>query len=527
MLNVMKKIVLIFLFGCYITYSQNVVIDNSFGTNGSVLTENTTGMSKTIIIEDDKFISVGSKTITTTPYVHTAVLAKYNSDGSLDSAFGSNGIVNTIIEYRNGCGGILLQSDNKILVAGEYYATTPDGPGGRYGYLARYGSNGDLDVSFGDNGIKKINFLNNGASCSLSAIAILPNNQILASIGVGSGYPYRGLAVKFNADGSLDTTYGTNGLVPIYNTPTFRFTIFQLILTSDSKILLCGNDTSIYNNPKFTVVRLNLDGTFDTTFGDNGKVILDLDPTLLDGTVITSEYASKMIELTDSKILIKGGVPNGDHVLIELNTDGSLVSTFGTNGILIDNYVFYDYLSRNDLAVQNNGKILLCGTNTSSTNPILNVVRLNQDGSLDTTFNSTGFFDLAVTNSIENNLSNINFQSDGNLIVSGSSLLNNNYVFYHTRLLIDDTLGIIGNNLGNDNFKVYPNPFTNNINITSNSVNVISRIKICDTTGRLVKEIANINTNTVFTELNLASGIYYCRIIYENGNQFTQKIVRE
>ena len=85
----MKKIVLIFLFGCYITYSQNVVIDNSFGTNGSVLTENTTGMSKTIIIEDDKFISVGSKTITTTPYVHTAVLAKYNSDGSLDSAFAS------------------------------------------------------------------------------------------------------------------------------------------------------------------------------------------------------------------------------------------------------------------------------------------------------------------------------------------------------------------------------------------------------------------------------------------------------
>ena len=173
----MKKIVLIFLLSCYITYSQNVVIDTSFGSNGSVLTENMTG-GKPIIVDGDKFISVGSITLSTVPYVYTAVLAKYNSDGSLDSSFGNNGLVNTVVEYRNTCRDVVLQSDNKILVAGEYNPTTPDGAGGRYGYLARYESNGDLDVTYADNGIKKMDFLNSGAPCWTYTIALLPNNQV-------------------------------------------------------------------------------------------------------------------------------------------------------------------------------------------------------------------------------------------------------------------------------------------------------------------------------------------------------------
>jgi len=182
-------------------------------------------------------------------------LARYNSDGALDTSFGSGGKVTTDFggSYHPDGFSVALQPDGKIVVAG--YA------GGDFA-LARYNSDGALDTSFGSGGKVTTDF---GGSDAGYSVALQPDGKIVVA-----GYAGLDFALaRYNSDGALDTSFGTGGKV----TTDFsggRDVGYSVALQPDGKIVVAG-----YAGVDFALARYNSDGALDTSFGSGGKVTTD------------------------------------------------------------------------------------------------------------------------------------------------------------------------------------------------------------------------------------------------------------
>ena len=223
-----------------------------------------------------------------------------------------------------------------------------------------------------------------------------------------------GRIVRLNSDGTLDTTFTTN-------TGTgFSGSVNEIAIQSDGKIIVGGNFTTFNGTTVNYIVRLNSDGTRDTTFTTNTGTAFDNAPTSI---AIQS----------DGKILIGGSFTtfNGATVnrIVRLNTDGTRDTTFTTNtGTAFDSFVL-------SIAVQSDGKIVIGGFFTTFNGVTVNsIVRLNSDGTRDTTFTTntgTGFNSFVFSVAV---------QSDGKLIIGGGfSTFNGVTVNYIVRLNSDGT----------------------------------------------------------------------------------------
>jgi uncharacterized delta-60 repeat protein len=193
--------------------------------------------------------------------------------------------------------------------------------------------------------------------------------------------------VRLNANGSLDTGFGTNGQSLIDLRDDIAYSV---VTQADGKILIAGTTTAqpagvTGTSKNYGVVRLNANGSRDTSFGTNGQALLDLGSN-------TDDDARSMVAQADGKILIAGTTaaqPPGatgtfsNYGVVRLNADGSRDTSFGTNGqTLLDlgsNTIDEAY----SMVTQADGKILIAG---GSMKLLYGVVRLNADGTLDTTF---------------------------------------------------------------------------------------------------------------------------------------------
>ncbi len=293
----------------------------------------------------------------------------FGQAGQLDSTFGRGGIFTTNFTQTDVTidSAVAIQSDGKIVLGG----TTPNGAA-----LLRLDSDGTLDSSFGTGGIVNSDFgLELGAT--VTAVVIQPNGQILAAaVGV---FLNEGSVGRFNADGSLDTTFGTGGFAisSIIDSPAGGLSL--MALQSDGKILVTGGNA---------IGRYTSTGQLDTTFGSGGIAPL------------ASAAATAIALQSDGRILITtgmggptqlfGGAPLAPQALAgsiaRYNTNGSLDRTFGISGQAAC------VASAAAIAVQSNGRIVVAGTIDSalvigSNQRGFGVVRYNANGSIDTTFN--------------------------------------------------------------------------------------------------------------------------------------------
>ena len=241
------------------------------------------------------------------------ILIRYNRDGSLDTHFSSDGKVTT--DFNNNydrAWSIAVQSDGKILVAGD---------------------------TFGD---------------------------------FGKGHKFA--LARYNSDGSLDTSFSGDGKVTTDLTP-YADEGKSVIVQADGKILVAGYSARI--GWDFALVRYNSDGSLDTSFSGDGKVITDFNNSANDeGLVATLQ--------TDGKILV-AGISNNDFALVRYNTDGSLDKSFSGDGRVTTDFNSGDDIARS-VAMQADGKILVAGN--SNNNFVL--ARYNSDGSLDASFSGDG-----------------------------------------------------------------------------------------------------------------------------------------
>ena len=262
-------------------YNSDGTTDKSFGSLGRVTTDflgfNSDEAAYALAIQSDgKIIAAGSTSSPVFRLNQVFGLARYNQDGSLDLSFGNGGKVATSFfnnsSFNEVVRALVIQPDGKILAAGAAFED--------FG-LARFNSDGSLDTSFGNGGKVITDISLHGTSTDeVLAISLQADGRIVAAgrsiISPGS----EGLAVAhYNFDGSLDTGFGLGGKLTADFFPTgtglLGAGLNSVAFQADGKIVAGGLSSPIPTSD-FGIARYNSDGTLDSSFGSGGKVTTDL-----------------------------------------------------------------------------------------------------------------------------------------------------------------------------------------------------------------------------------------------------------
>ena len=379
-----------------VRYKSDGSLDATFSTDG-IATTNIGGFSnsgnggaRAVAVQSNGKIVVAGPA-----HDGDFAVVRYNSNGTLDTTFSTDGIATakiggTASYYDDGAHAVTLQSNGKIVVAGTINGDFA---------VVRYNSNGSLDTTFDTDGKTTTNL---GGSDAAYGVAVQSDGKtVVAGESRGSF-----AMVRYNTNGSLDTTFDTDGIVTTsilsagatYSSASARTVTVQ----SDGKIVVAGRASN-----DFAVVRYNTDGTLDTSFDTDGKTTTNI------GATQFGDGGNAGAVQSDGKIVVAGSAAN-DFALVRYNTDGSLDTSFDTDGKTTTNIGENGADRTSDMALQSDGKIVVVGLAAND----LAVVRYNTDGTLDTTFDTDG----KTTTSLGrlNAGSAVAVQSDGKIVATAS-----------------------------------------------------------------------------------------------------------
>jgi len=482
--------------------SQNISLDNTFANNG-ILQIPSTATSEVYDIDLDFNDNVYSASTTSqgsgTGIYHLTV-QKTSSIGILDNQFGNNGISLISFEHSEYPLAIRVLNNSKILVCGSAYTGhTPNGPGLHIGFILRLNSNGSLDSSFANNGILK---LDNMGSHFTSIITLNDNSIIL-----GGNINNQAAMLKTSENGVIDTQFGLNG-IQYLSTSNFNFVLWKSFLNTTDEILSVGYDYTIPTNPRVAYCKIDLTGNFVSSFGSNGKVIMDLYNSIPN----TWETLTSIRKYGNYYYLAGNHISN---FIIKIDEAGNIDNNFGVSGILTYSYPFKDF------DIQSNGKILICGSKLiSDYNYGFSIVRYNNDGTFDTTFNNGNSFDIDISSN-NDYLQAIKHYSN-KLYAGGSSYGNGHSQSTIVKLNLDQNLGV-ENNLYSKTIIIYPNPFNEYFYINCESK--LTDLNLFDITGR--KILTEQNNNKILIKENISDGVYFVISKDSDNNQIIKKIIKE
>jgi uncharacterized delta-60 repeat protein len=338
-------------------YKTGGTLDAGFGTGGAVNTQidNASEASAAAIQPSDQKIVVAGYSIAAGGTYWRFALARYTPAGILDTTFGSNGTVSTLIGtgYAQAY-AVAIQSDGKIVIAGFSYRNNNNI---RVFTVARYTAAGVLDAGFGTSGLFTL-AIGAGNSQAL-ALAIEPVSHKIIVAGYSVSGSYQIIAViRLTAAGAIDGTFNGTGIV---TTPlgAANSGAESVALQGDGKIVVAGYASNGSRN-EFAVVRyLNdgiNDGQLDTTFNSTGSVT----------TIVGSGYAvARAVAIqNDRKIVAAGYAITGsvsDFALVRYDTNGHLDTSFGTGGMVTTQIGTATFSQAYGLALQSDGKIVAAG----------------------------------------------------------------------------------------------------------------------------------------------------------------------
>ena len=415
-----------------VRYNANGSLDSSFDGDGIVTADigNFFDEATAVAIQiDGKIVLAGFSRDISDPTDTDFSLVRFNSNGAADTSFGTDGKVTTVISPDDDRAySVVIQTDGKIVVAGDGAFD------GKDIVVARYNSDGTLDISFDGDGIVSTNISLNGLrSDAARAVKIQPDGKIIVAGSTDNPHPDFGpndfAVVRYLPNGALDTIWGTAGIV----TTDFGGSGdigTAMAFQGDCKIVVAGS-----SNNRIAVARYEPGqhpGDLDLSFDLDGIVTNWIPP---EGSAAIDSAIQ-----TDGKIVVIGGVTNDslqtrDIAVLRYNPNGSLDPAFDGDGIVITSVGTLDYAA--SVAIQADGKIVVAG----NVNDAFLVLRYNADGSLDSTFDgdgivTTAILDLAVP-------AELLIQPDGKIVVVGVAAASPFFVSevgiarYHTNGLLD------------------------------------------------------------------------------------------
>lgn len=532
-------------------------LNTTFGTNGVFTSNSETDLSTILQVKSNGNIIIGGISYTTA----------INSDAKIKE-----------VELTGN--GVLITNVTKSLFLGvDKFITMKKNANGDFFVIAnlpvctllKYNSAGQLDTSFGVLG--KVSLPK-----KYTKIVLANNGKIVLG-----GFSTIGMCV-LNSTGTYDTNFNGTGIIAnMESYSNFKFTdVDEIYITSDNKLLIGTESDENFtatnsNGRKYTIFRMNFDGTIDASYGVNGCFISTINPSDLPAV----EYTYSILEQSDGKHLFVGlsydvytsnlynsfvvrlnpdgtrdnsygnnavsfFLDNNDFIInkavilpdnklllnyysnlntlsktVKLNTNGSIDTTFGVNGVIMD----IVNTENKSLCLQLDGKYLKAGERNNQ----FSISRYNADGSVDTTFGTNGELNPIV--GYVSSITDILLQPDGKIVVGGSSLTSDNQLAVLARFT-NTVLGILDFSTLEKVLSIYPNPietsatFEFTLNISENIT-----VELYDVQGKLVQTIAK---NKVFSagshnlpielQSNLNSGNYLLKLTTQTGSQSIQII---
>ena len=533
----MKNFLLFLLLLPSLLYSQDGTIDLSFNNpvhldnpryNGFSSSASSAGAQifTSKILNNGKIAVYGDFDL----YQGVAInkLAILNPNGSLDTSFNVGLGPNYVDQYYGSSSMISEQSDGKLIVVGTF----TDFNGVNKNNIVRLNLDGSIDTSFN---------VGTASDGYISCVKIQSDGKILLG---GKFTEFNGQAVasmvRLNIDGTIDASFTIGvGFTNIINSFTDEGIVKSIDIQDDTKIIVAGNFLKYNNVIKINLVRLNSDGTIDNSFNigigggnnttdgtNNGQIVKVIFDNLLNKIYVTG--------------IINNFNSNPSYNLLRLNIDGTIDTTFnftnviGYNGLNSNGFIY-------DMNLLSNGKLLVGGEDIALDNCTGNycssVVQVNQDGTIDNTFNCK------VTGAYTTIYSIDSFEDS--IIISGqfSSV---NFAPIHkggiAKILSNGLTDLSFNpNLGSD---IYESIFTTSIGLNDGNMVVNPSYTVnSNSSGNYTKGIYNeritaglvkINSNGSIAEDDyanfLTSNLYSQHLTKDNNsnlissNGFTQKI---
>jgi len=460
----------------FIRLNANGTKDTSFASTLG------TGFSSAIVpitLQSDGKILIGGAF---TAYNGTAEnrIIRLNADGTKDTSF------NTGLGFNNSPRSIIVQSDGKILVGGGFTSFN----GVTENRIIRLNTDGTRDISF---------ITGTGINQFVLSMALQSDGKILV---VGLFSVYNGVTengiIRLNPNGTKDTSFNSgSGFLPV------NAFITSIVVQTDGKILVGGGFTTFNGVTAQRFIRLNTDGTIDTSFS-----------TGLGFTGGGSQVECIAVQ-SDGKIMV-GGVflaYNGvaANSIVRLNANGTIDTSFNS-GTGFNSTV-------SSIAIKSDGKIIVGGLFTSFNGVTENyIIRLNADGTKDTSFNTgTGF---------NSSVNSITIQTGDKILIGGSFTIykgNNSSAF----LISLHNNGTLSNTTftSSSDFTLWPNPVQDVLHIDAVETTTVLSVALYDLQGKLLNENSFDNGNAISVS-SLAAGLYLVTIKTADG-EFTKKFVKE
>jgi uncharacterized delta-60 repeat protein len=343
------------------------------------------------------------------------IVTRVLPDGTLDADFGSGGVVAEDLGYEGeSARGLALQTDGKVVVAGLYNRSNPDG------LIARYLANGATDRSYGDNGSTVVDLPNQ--KLRWMAIGMQTNNRAVVGGYAEGDSKDSWVFARFNNAGELDPAFGNGGIATINIFPnsdaiSVSEYLQALVVMPDNKIVGAGY---IYpgTGTEIALSQLNADGSLDSGFGNQGIVIIN--PTEKLDEVYT------IIRQQDGKLVVAGQVGQsasigeesvGQAALLRFTAQGALDSTFGVNGFAaVETGGSETFMSVVEMP---NHDLVACGTRAVGADPRQYLcARFDPTGQLDTGLGNAGI----ITGPTSGMISELVLQADNKLVGAGVAM---------------------------------------------------------------------------------------------------------
>jgi uncharacterized delta-60 repeat protein len=330
------------------------------------------------------------------------LITRLRPDGSVDPAFGQGGTVVSPLPGAQGAwvNSVAVQPDGRIVVAGDYIDTKDD----RRAYLARYSADGALDQGFGESGFVRDALPGPGAA-GIGRVAVMGDGIVAAGVRAEGADPDarvdRFVVSRYRADGTLDPGFGGSGVVTVDTDGEGAHA--GVIRVVGDKVIAAGRAGG-----RFAVVRLNGDGSLDTTFGDGGKNFAS-PPARADVTDLAVLADGRIVAVGTAT----GSLGRSLLVLARYSADGRVETSFGSGGFTIDRFAW----EPTAVVVRDDGKLIVAGTaDYADYYSVSGLLRYNADGTRDTAFGLHGA--LAIFATFGSQTNQIVAQPDGTVLAA-------------------------------------------------------------------------------------------------------------
>ena len=375
--------------------AQAGTLDPKFGKGGIVFTTNTSANAGALQ-GDGKILVAGS--ISTVQNSQQPGLLRYNTDGTLDSVFGAGG---KVLIGGNNAGpafAVAVQTDGKILAVA---------PANLLLTVFRFNTNGSVDSTFGSNGATAIQAAGLFLAPASGGIALQPDGRILVATGHNDGAGLR-IVARLLANGQLDSTFGSNGAAPTFGGDSVA------VLPNGNILVGTGSVTSAYAPNGVVVKDFGIHGQTPGFANDAGGFVVPNN-----SSTVTRIITAGSI-FTDLNITFTNSVSG--FLLVSYNIDGTLDNAFGIHGGVTTPFPGNILAHAFAVALQRNGDIVAVGQTalTESGPSDFALARYNPDGSVDTTFGNSGFVSTPFGTSVAF-ANTVLIQIDGKIIAVGNS----------------------------------------------------------------------------------------------------------